>query len=95
MTMRGGRNRRDREIREVREIRGRPAHQAARFLLSMLMLVWFGAGLAAAMQRDYFTNTPNNCGDLGTIGLTVLAGPLNYLGLNPRVSECTLPEPSP
>ncbi|MFJ2666581.1 hypothetical protein ACIO14_19775 [Nocardia fluminea] len=94
MTMRGRRNRRDREIREVREIRASPAHQTAKFLLSVLMLVWFGAGLVAAMQRDYFTNTPANCGDLGTIGLTVLAGPLNYLGLNPKVSECQLPEPS-
>lgn len=94
MTMRGRRNRRDREIREVREIRASPAHQTAKFLLSVLMLVWFGSGLAAAWQRDYFTNTPVNCGDLGTIGLTVLAGPLNYLGMNPRVAECQLPEPS-
>ncbi|MFD3704420.1 hypothetical protein ACFWUP_14865 [Nocardia sp. NPDC058658] len=94
MTMRGRRNRRDRHIREVREIRARPRHQTAQFLLSVLMVVWFGAGLLAAVQRDYFTDTPVNCGDWGTIGLTALAGPLNYLGANPRVNECQLPEPS-
>ncbi|MFC6010414.1 hypothetical protein [Nocardia lasii] len=89
-----GRRRRDREIREVREIRARPRHQFAQFFLSVLMLVWFGSGLIAAVQRDHFTSAPVNCGAWGTIGLTVLAGPLNYLGVNPKVSECQFPEPS-
>ncbi|MFC4376099.1 hypothetical protein ACFO5K_18545 [Nocardia halotolerans] len=63
-------------------------------MLSVLVLAWFGAGLVAAIQRDYFTDTPVNCGDWGTIALTVAAGPLNYLGMNPKVTECQLPEPS-
>ena len=28
------------------------------------------------------------------IGVTVIAGPLNYLGVNPQAGECRLPEPS-
>ncbi|MFE7721771.1 hypothetical protein ACFU44_22320 [Nocardia rhizosphaerihabitans] len=94
MTMRGRRNRRDREIREVREIHARPSHQVAKFLLSTLLLVWVGSGMVAAMQRNYFTNPPVNCGDWGTIAVTLVAGPLNYLGANPKVTECQLPEPS-
>ncbi|KAF0846840.1 hypothetical protein FNL39_104262 [Nocardia caishijiensis] len=92
--MRGRRNRRDREVREVREIQARPPHQTAKSLLSLLVMAWLLAGLVAAFQRDYFTDTPTNCGDWGTIALTVAAGPLNYLGMNPKVGECQLPEPS-
>jgi hypothetical protein len=29
-----------------------------------------------------------------TIAVTVIAGPLNYVGVNPKVKECDLPEPS-
>ncbi|MFE6924554.1 hypothetical protein ACFVAV_26260 [Nocardia sp. NPDC057663] len=94
MTMRGRRNRRDREIREVREIHARPPYQVARFLLSTLLLVWFGAGMVAAMQRNYFINTPIDCRAWGTIAVTLVAGPLNYMGANPKISECQLPEPS-
>ncbi|MGW0101868.1 hypothetical protein [Nocardia sp. NPDC003354] len=94
MTMSGRRNRRNREIREVREIHARPSHQIAKFLLSTLMLVWFGLGLLAASQRQYFANPPTDCGGLGTIAVTVLAGPFNYLGANPRISACNLPQPS-
>ena len=32
----------------------------------------------------------------GTIALTVVAGPLNYFGINPEVTDCnvTVPQPS-
>ena len=32
--------------------------------------------------------------EAGTVAVTIIAGPLNYLGLNPKVN-CDLPEPSP
>jgi hypothetical protein len=35
-----------------------------------------------------------NCAKAGTVALTVIAGPLNYVGLNPKVDDCNVPEPS-
>ncbi|MFC4128465.1 hypothetical protein [Nocardia rhizosphaerae] len=90
--MRDRRNRRSREIREV--VHARPPHQTAKRVFSALLLIWLGAGLVAAHQRSYFTNPPVDCGAWGTIALTVAAGPLNYLGANPKVTDCRLPEPS-
>ncbi|MCX5043822.1 hypothetical protein OG921_11660 [Aldersonia sp. NBC_00410] len=63
-------------------------------LLGILVVVWLVIGAFAAWQRDYFENTPMNCAGAGTVALTVVAGPLNYLGVNPKVTDCALPEPS-
>ena len=49
---------------------------------------------AAAFQRDYFSGDDKNCAEAGTIALTVVAGPLNYAGLNPKVKDCETPQPS-
>lgn len=62
--------------------------------LGGIVLVWLLIGGFAAWQRDYFTGTEANCATAGTIALTVAAGPLNYLGVNPKVRDCRLPEPS-
>jgi hypothetical protein len=35
-----------------------------------------------------------NCASAGTIALTVIAGPLNYFGVNPKVTNCNVPQPS-
>jgi hypothetical protein len=61
---------------------------------SLLVTIWLVIGLVAAVQRDYFQSANPDCGSVGTIALTIVAGPLNYVGLNPRVEECELPEPS-
>ncbi|KAA0021737.1 hypothetical protein [Antrihabitans cavernicola] len=61
---------------------------------TLILLVWLIVGAVAAGQRDYFHSGDKNCAGLGTIALTIVAGPLNYLGLNPKVSDCDLPEPS-
>jgi hypothetical protein len=56
-----------------------------------------GGGLISSIvvvQRDYLKNTEQNCASLGTIAVTVLAGPLNYAGVNPKVTDCHLPQPS-
>jgi hypothetical protein len=63
-------------------------------ILGVIVLVWLLIGVVAAYQRDYFRNTANNCATAGSIALTVVVGPLNYAGVNPKVANCTLPEPS-
>ena len=60
---------------------------------SVLLLIWLVIGAIAAGQRHYYTEGSENCAGAGTIIVTILAGPLNYLGANPKVS-CHLPQPS-
>jgi membrane protein YdbS with pleckstrin-like domain len=60
---------------------------------SVLVLVWLLIGVVAATQRNYFSGSDANCAKLGTIAVTVAAGPLNYVGVNPKV-KCQLPQPS-
>jgi hypothetical protein len=63
-------------------------------IVSILLLIWLVIGALAAWQRDYFSGGDADCGTVGTIAVTVVAGPLNYLGVNPKVEDCDLPEPS-
>jgi hypothetical protein len=60
---------------------------------SLLLLVWLLIGVLAAGQRGYLTTSSTNCAKAGTIAATIVAGPLNYLGVNPKIT-CTLPRPS-
>jgi hypothetical protein len=60
---------------------------------SLLILLWLLTGAIAAGQRGYYSGTVGSCTKAGTIVVTVLAGPLNYLGANPK-ADCTLPRPS-
>ena len=64
-------------------------------ILSTLIAIWLIIGVIAAFQRDYFSNmnTDAECGEIGTILVTVAVGPLNYVGANPKV-DCEAPEPS-
>ena len=63
-------------------------------LVSLLVLLWLVVGAIAAGQRGYYSTAATNCATLGTIAVTIVAGPLNYLGINPKVENCELPEPS-
>ena len=63
------------------------------FLVSLALVVWLAIGAAAAGQRHYYSGSLTNCAKAGTIAVTVLAGPLNYAGVNPKVS-CRVPRPS-
>jgi hypothetical protein len=63
-------------------------------IVGVVVLVWLLIGVIAAYQRDYFKTSENNCGTAGTIALTVVAGPLNYGGVNPKVTDCKLPQPT-
>lgn len=60
---------------------------------SIALIVWLIIGGIAAGQRGYFTGSVKDCNQLGTIAVTILAGPLNYLGMNPKIS-CQTPQPS-
>ena len=60
---------------------------------SALVVVWLLIGVLAAGQRHYFSGSSTNCAKAGTIAATILAGPLNYFGANPKVT-CKLPQPS-
>jgi hypothetical protein len=60
---------------------------------SVVVVIWLLIGVVAAAQRDDFSGGNANCSKLGTIAVTVVAGPLNYAGVNPKIS-CTTPEPS-
>jgi len=59
-----------------------------------LVLVWLVIGVLAAAQRDYFSGDDANCAKLSTIAVTIVAGPLNYVGVNPKIGKCVEPEPS-
>ncbi len=63
--------------------------------LSAAVLVWLIIGALAAGQRGYFTHASQNCASSATTAVTVIAGPLNYVGVNPKVAGCNLPHPSP
>jgi hypothetical protein len=63
-------------------------------ILGTVVLIWLIIGVVAAYQRDYFKTGAASCASAGTIALTVIAGPLNYFGVNPKVTNCKLPQPS-
>jgi hypothetical protein len=60
----------------------------------VIISLWLIIGLIATAQRGYFGHSADNCSSAGTSLITIAFGPLNYLGMNPRVS-CTPPKPSP
>jgi len=62
-------------------------------VVSLLVLVWLVIGVIAALQRGYFSSGDTSCASAATIAVTVVAGPLNYVGVNPKI-DCTLPQPS-
>jgi hypothetical protein len=53
---------------------------------AILLIIWLIIGAAAAGQRHYFGSSRTNCGKASTIAVTIVAGPLNYAGVNPKVS---------
>jgi hypothetical protein len=63
-------------------------------LVGALLVVWLAIGVIAAAQRGYFSDDRDvSCKTVGDTVLTVIAGPLNYVGVNPKV-DCQVPEPS-
>jgi membrane protein YdbS with pleckstrin-like domain len=53
---------------------------------AVIVFIWLLIGAIAAGQRHYYSTSSANCAGAGTIAVTVLAGPLNYIGANPKLS---------
>ena len=63
-------------------------------VVGIIVVVWLVVGVLAAVQRGYFGYDRDvNCKTTGDTLLTVVAGPLNYVGVNPKV-DCKTPKPS-
>ena len=63
-------------------------------VVGILVIVWLVIGLIAAFQRGYFGDDRDvSCKTGGDTVLTIVAGPLNYVGVNPKVN-CRVPQPS-
>jgi hypothetical protein len=58
--------------------------------IGIFVLLWLAIGVLATYQRGYFQGSEQTCAKAGTIAVTVLAGPLNYVGVNPEI-KCELP----
>ena len=59
----------------------------------VLIVAWLVVGGVAAAQRGYYDGSLANCSKIGTISVTALAGPLNYVGIDPKLG-CAIPQPS-
>jgi hypothetical protein len=65
-----------------------------RNVLGVVVLVWLLIGAFAAFQRGYFSDQRDvSCKTAGDTVLTIVAGPLNYVGVNPKI-DCKVPQPS-
>jgi membrane protein YdbS with pleckstrin-like domain len=62
-------------------------------IITIIVLAWLLIGLAAAAQRNYFSGSDASCAKVGTTLVTIVAGPLNYVGANPKI-DCAAPQPS-
>jgi hypothetical protein len=63
-------------------------------LIAVIVVVWLIIGLIAAAQRHYLSSSKRpTCAHVSTTVITVIAGPLNYIGANPKVN-CKVPQPS-
>lgn len=63
-------------------------------VLPVVVLVWLVIGAVAAGQRGYYGTSEADCASIGTTLVTIVAGPLNYIGVNPEVECPEPPEPS-
>jgi hypothetical protein len=61
-------------------------------IIGILVVLWLVVGIFAGLQRHYYSGEVS-CAKAGTVAATIAAGPLNYVGANPKV-HCTVPQPS-
>ena len=59
---------------------------------SVLLVIWLVIGGVAAGQRGDYTGSVS-CSSASTIAVTIIAGPLNYMGVNPDIN-CSVQHPS-
>ena len=56
-----------------------------------VIIVWLIIGAIAGGQRHYYNSASTNYAKTSTIAVTIVAGPLNYVDVNPKIS---CPKPS-
>jgi hypothetical protein len=61
-------------------------------IIGILLVIWLVIGAFAGLQRHYYSGNVS-CAKAGTVAATIAAGPLNYVGANPKV-HCRIPRPS-
>ena len=74
-------------------MRTRRASASGSRVVAIVVVLWLLIGFAAAGQRNYFAGSSATCARVGTTLLTIVAGPLNYVGANPKI-DCSAPQPS-
>jgi membrane protein YdbS with pleckstrin-like domain len=67
--------------------------EAAMRIAAAIVVIWLVIGAVAAAQRGYFGGSASSCARAGSTIVTIVAGPLNYVGVNPKI-QCTVPQPS-
>jgi len=61
---------------------------------AVILIIWLLLGSIAAYERGYFKDDADtSCAEAGTVMVTIVAGPLNWLGVNPKI-KCDVPAPS-
>jgi hypothetical protein len=60
---------------------------------AVVIVIWLIIGFIAAGQRGYFSDSKTSCSKASDTIVTIIAGPLNYIGINPKI-HCTPPQPS-
>jgi hypothetical protein len=64
-------------------------------LIGIIVVVWLLIGVLAAYQRGYLSDKSDvSCKKTSDTVLTVVAGPLNYFGVNPKVRCSRIPQPA-
>ncbi|GAA4263780.1 hypothetical protein [Dactylosporangium darangshiense] len=62
-------------------------------ITAAVVVIWLIIGVVAAVQRGYFNDSSSNCAKASSTVVTIVAGPLNYVGVNPKI-KCDVPQPS-
>ena len=52
----------------------------------IVLFVWLLIGALAAGQRNYYNSSSASCSGVGTIAVTILFGPINYFGSDPKLT---------
>ena len=61
---------------------------------AVIVIIWLVLGAIAAYARGYFKDDGDaSCAEAGTVIVTTVAGPFNWMGVNPKI-KCDVPEPS-
>jgi hypothetical protein len=58
-----------------------------------VLVIWLIIGAIAGGQRGYYNGLNGGCTKASTIVVTILAGPLNYVGVDPKIDCTVTPEP--